>query len=66
MNSIKFIALVYCLVTIWSYFSMSIKSPEMVTVSFLGVEKRVPKVWFVIANLLDGALLVIALHVIFS
>jgi len=66
MNSIKIIALVYCLVTIWSYFSMSIKSPEMITVSFLGVEKRIPKLWFVVSNLLDGALLVVALHVIFS
>ena len=66
MNSIKIIALVYCLVTLWSYFSACIKSPEMITVSFLGVEKKIPKQMFVLANLLDGALLILALGIIFD
>jgi len=66
MNSLKIIALVYCIITLWSYFYMSIKSPETITVRFLGTEKKISKKWFIVSNLLDGALIAVSLMIIFD
>ena len=66
MNTIKIIALAYCLVTIWSYFSIFLNSSGKINVRFLGAEKKISKRWFIVSNLLDGALIAVSLMIIFD
>lgn len=66
MSTLKVLALVYCVFTLWAYFNLSIKSPQRITISLFGSEKTVSKGLFVLSNLFDGILIAIALQVIFT